>query len=188
MDLFSFISIALSFVYTAAALRLIGGLSAATNKQSRYIVHLIFIAVQIVSIVMSFWGTWALRDEVDWKLYKLILALMDGALYYFLATVLVPENPNEIKSWKNYYYENKNKFFCGVLVFLFYVQIHSIVLTNQEFLHPARLANLVALIPIYLGLRSKSHKVHLGIAIYYLIFVIIMVFTVASEPGWVDSF
>ena len=187
MDLFNFIIIALSFVYTAAVLRLLGGISAASNKQSRYFVHLIFIAVVILSIIMSFWGTWALRD-VDWKLYKFVIALMDGALYYFIATVLVPENPNEIESWRIYYFKNKHKFFYGMLFFLFYVQIHSIVLTDQEFLHPARLGNLIALIPIYLGLRSENHKVHVGIALYYIIFVITMVFTIASEPGWVDSF
>jgi len=187
MDLFSFISIALSFVYTAAALRLIGGLSAATNKQSRYIVHLIFIAVQIVSIVMSFWGTWALRDEVDWKLYKLILALMDGALYYFLATVLVPENPNEIKSWKDYYFENKHKLFYTILFFLFYIQIHAYVLTDQELFHLAQIFSLLNLVPIYFGLKSKNHKVHFAIAIYYLISITAMAFTVASEPGWIDQ-
>ena len=187
MDLFNYISIALSFVYTAAVLRLLGGISAATNKQSRYSVHLILIIVVIVSIVISFWGTWALRD-VEWKLYKFILALIDGAFYYFIATVLVPENPNEVESWKSYYYNIKHKYFYASLFFLFYVQIHSIVLTDQELLHPARLGNLIALVPIYFGIKSFNHKVHLGIAIYYIIFVTIMVFTIAAEPGWTDSF
>ena len=187
MDLFNYILIALSFVYTAAVLRLLGGISAATNKQSRYSVHLILIIVALLSIVISFWGTWALRD-VDWKLYKFILALLDGALYYFMATVLVPENPNEIESWKSYYFAIKNKYFYTILFFLFYVQIHSIVLTDQEFLHPARLGNLIALIPIYFGIKSSNHKVHFGIAIYYIALVIIMVFTIAAEPGWTDSF
>ena len=108
-----------------------------------------FIVVVLLSIVISFSGVWAVRD-VDWKLYKFIIALMDGALYYFIAAVLVLENPNEIESCRSYYYKNKHKFFLGMLFFLFYVQIHSIVLTDQEFLHPARLSNLVALIPIYL--------------------------------------
>lgn len=116
MEFFNYVSIALSFVYTAAVLRLLGGISAATNKQSRYIVHIIFIGVTIISIIISFWGTWSLRD-VDWKLYKFILALMDGAIYYFIATVLIPENPNEIQSWKDYYYKNKNKLFYGMLFF-----------------------------------------------------------------------
>jgi len=186
MDFFNFIIIALSFVYTAAVLRLLGGISSAVNKKSRYIVHLIFIIVIIISIIISFWGAWALID-VEWKLYKFIIALFDGALYYFIATVIIPENPNEIESWRTYYYSNKNKFFYGMLFFLFYVQIHSVVLIEQELFHPARLGNLIALIPIFLGLRSKNHKVHLGIALYYLLFVIIMVFTIASEPGWVDN-
>ncbi|WP_345276932.1 hypothetical protein [Litoribaculum gwangyangense] len=186
MDFFNYVSIALSFVYTAAVLRLLGGISSATNKQNRYIVHIIFLGVIIISIIISFWGTWALTD-VDWKLYKFILALMDGALYYFIATVLIPENPNEIVSWRDYYYKNKNKFFYGMLVFLVYIQVHSAVLINQELLHPARFGNLLAFIPIILGIRSKSHKVHLGIAIYYIVFVTLMVFTIASEPGWVDN-
>lgn len=186
MDFFNYVSIALSFVYTAAVLRLLGGISAATNKHSRYLVHLIFLVVIIISIIISFWGTWALTD-VDWKLYKFILALIDGALYYFIATVLIPENPNEIESWKDYYFKNKNKFFYGMLFFLIYVQIHSVILINQEFLHPARLGNLLALIPIIIGIKSYNHHVHLGIAIYYLIFVTIMVFTFASKPGWVDN-
>lgn len=187
MDFFNYILIAFSFVYTAAVLRILGGISAATNKERRYSIHLIFLVVILISIVISFWGIWALRD-VEWKLYKFILALMDGALYYFIATVLIPENPNEIESWKDYYYKNKHKLFYGMLFFLFYVQIHSVVLIEQELIHPARLGNLIALIPIYLGIQSKNHKIHFGIAIYYLIFVIMMVFTIASEPGWVDNF
>lgn len=186
MDFFNFIIIAFSFVYTAAVLRILGGISAATNKESRYSVHIIFLAVNIISIIISFWGTWALKD-VDWKLYKFILALMDGALYYYIATILVPENPNEVSSWKNYYFENKNKFFYGMLFFLVYIQVHSFVLIHQELWHPARLGNLLAFIPIIIGIRSKSHKVHLGLAIYYIVFVVFMVFTIAAEPGWVAN-
>ena len=186
MDLFSYLSIALSFVYTAAVLRILGGISAATNQQSRYIVHLLYLAVVIISIIISFWGSWALID-IEWKLYKFILALMDGALYYFIATVLIPENPNDIVSWKDYYYKNKNKFFYGMLIFLIYVQVHSVVLIDQEILHPARLGNLLSAIPIIIGIKSNNHKVHLGIAIYYIVFVTIMVFTIAANPGWVDN-
>jgi len=187
MDLFNYISIAFSFVYTAAALRLLGGLSSATNKDSRYIVHLLFIVVQLISIIMSFWGAWAVRDLEDWKLYKFILVLMDGALYYFIATVLVPENPNEIESWKDYYFKNKHKLYYTILLFLIYIQVNAFVLTNQDFFHPAQIFSLISLIPIYFGLKSKNHKIHFAIVIYYLIQVVTMVFTVSSEPGWIDQ-
>ncbi|WP_298237261.1 hypothetical protein [uncultured Algibacter sp.] len=187
MDLFNYISIAFSFVYTAAALRLLGGISSATNKQSRYLVHLLFIVIQLISIITSFWGAWALRDLEGWKLYKFLIVLMDGALYYFIATVLVPENPNEIKSWKDYYYKNKHKLYYAILTFLVYIQLNAYVLTDQKLFHPAQFFHLIGLFPIYFGLKSKNHKVHVVISLYYLILVLTMMFTVASKPGWIDQ-
>ncbi|MGC6431207.1 MAG: hypothetical protein ACON5F_09215 [Jejuia sp.] len=187
MELFNYISIALSFVYTAAALRLIGGLSSATNKDRRYIVHLLFIIIQLISIITSFLGIWGHRYIEDWKLYKFIFLLIDGALYYFIATVLVPENPNEINSWKDYYYKNKHKLFYAILTFLIYIQLNGFILTNQVRFEPVQLFHLVSLIPIFFGLKSKNHKVHVAIACFYLITVFTMMFTVASEPGWVNK-
>ena len=49
MELFNYIAIAFSFVYSTAAIRLIGGLSAAINKNSRYVVHLLFIVIMLIS-------------------------------------------------------------------------------------------------------------------------------------------
>lgn len=185
MELFNYISIAFSFVYTAAVVRHLGGLSSATNKDKRYIVHLLFIVIQLISIVTSFWGIWAHKDLEDWKLYKFIFLLIDGALYYFIATVLVPENPNEVVSWKDHYYKNKHKLFYAILIFLVYIQLNGFVLTGQLTFGPEQFFHIVALIPIYFGLKSKNHKVHLAIACFYLITTLIMMLTVASEPGWV---
>lgn len=44
MDFFNYILIAFSFVYTAAVFRILAGISAASNKERRYIVHLMFFA------------------------------------------------------------------------------------------------------------------------------------------------
>ena len=187
MELFDYIAIAFSFVYTAAALRLLGGLSAGIKKDRRYIVHLLFIVIQLVSIITSFWGVWAHRNLEDWKLYKFIFLLIDGALYYFIATVLVPENPNEIDSWKDYYYKNKHKLFYAILTFLVYIQLNGYILTGIFYFGPEQFFHLIGLVPIYFGLKSKNHKVHVTIACFYLIMVITMMLTVASEPGWVDQ-
>ncbi len=187
MELFEYIAIAFSFVYTAAALRLIGGLPAATNKDRRYIVHLIFIVIQLISIITSFWGVWAHSNLEDWKLYKFIFLLVDGALYYFIATVLVPENPNEIDSWKDHYYKIKHKLFYTFLIFLIYVQLNGYVLNGVFDFGPEQFFHVIFLIPIYFGLKSKNHKVHVAIAFFYLITTFTMMLTVASEPGWVNQ-
>ena len=187
MELFDYIAIAFSFVYTSAAIRLLGGLSSATNKERRYIVHLLFIIIILISIITSFWGIRAYRNLEDWKLYKFIFLLLDGALYYFIATVLVPENPNEIDSWKDHYYKNKHKLFFAMLIFLVYVQLNGYVLNSVFDLGPEQFFHVIFLIPIYFGLKSKNHKIHLAIACFYLITTFTMMLTVASEPGWVSQ-
>lgn len=187
MELFDYIAIAFSFVYTTAVIRLLGGLSAAINKDRRYIVHLLFIVIMLVSIITSFWGIWAHRNLEDWKLYKFIFLLIDGALYYFIATVLVPENPNEVDSWKDYYYKNKHKLFYAILTFLVYIQLNGLVLTGAFYFGPEQYFHLIFLIPIFFGLRSNNHKVHLAIACFYVISTFTMMLTVASEPGWVSQ-
>ncbi len=187
MELFNYIAIAFSFVYSTAAIRLIGGLSAAINKNSRYVVHLLFIVIMLISIITSFWGIWAHRNLEDWKLYKFIFLLIDGALYYFIATVLVPENPNEVDSWRDHYYKNKHKLFYAILTFLVYIQLNGFVLTGEFYFGPEQYFHIISLIPIFFGLRSKNHKVHLVIACFYIITTLTMMLTVASEPGWVDQ-
>lgn len=183
MELFNYLTIALSLLYTAAVLRVIGGISAASNKENRYFVHLILIAVSILSIVFSFWTSWAMK-ETQWTLPKFLLSLIDPALAYFIATVLIPENPNEIKSWKEYYYKNKHKYFIATLIYLIYIQFHGTILFNQPVLHIGKVAALIGLVPIYLGLKSSNHKIHAGIAVFYLLQILIMSFTIAVEPGW----
>jgi len=183
MELFDYLTIALSFVYSAAVLRVIGGLSAATNKENRYVVHLILILVSILSIVFSFWTSWSMK-ETEWTLPKFIFSLIDPALAFFIATVLIPENPNEIKSWKEYYYKNKNKYFIAILIYVIYIAFHSTILLNKPVFHAGNIAALIGLIPVVMGLKSSNHKIHLGIAIFYLIQILIISFTIAVEPGW----
>lgn len=51
IDLFDYLTIFLTLLYTAAVLKVIGGIFAASNKGNRYIVHLILILDSILSIV-----------------------------------------------------------------------------------------------------------------------------------------
>ena len=68
-----------------------------------------------------------------------------------------------------------------------YVQLNGYVLIGELYFGPEQFFHLIFLIPIYFGLKSKNHKVHVAIACFYLITVFTMMLTVASEPGWVDQ-
>ena len=182
MDLFSYLTIVFSLLYSVAILRLIGGLSSAFKKESRYWVHLIFVFVTIISIIFSFWTFWAFKD-VDWTLPRVLLHLIVPTIYYFMASLLIPENPNEIKSWKDYYFLHKNKYFIAVLITIIYVFISGFI-HDLPFNHPSRIGQLFGLIPIIFGLKSSNHFVHLLLALFYLTQILVMSFTIAVDPGW----
>lgn len=182
MDLFNYLTIIFSLLYSVAILRLIGGLSSAFKAESRYWVHLLFVFLTIFSIIYSFWTFWAFR-YVDWTLPLVLFHLIVPAIYSFMASVLIPENPGEIKSWKDYYYLHKNKYFFAFLILIIYVFISGFI-HDLPFNDVTRIAQLVAFIPIIFGLRSSKHSVHLVLALFYLIQILVLSFTVAVEPGW----
>ena len=140
MDLFSYLTIVFSLLYSVAILRLIGGLSSALKKESRYWVHLIFVFGAIISIIFSFWTFWAFRD-IDWTLPRVLLHLIVPSIYYFMASVLIPENPSEIKSWKDYYFLHKNKYFYAVLIIIIYMFISGFI-HDLPINHPSRIGQL----------------------------------------------
>lgn len=181
MELFSYLTIVFSLLYSVAILRLIGGLSSAFKAESRYWVHLLFVFLTIFSIIYAFWTFWAFRD-VDWTLPLVLFHLIVPAIYAYMASALIPENPNEIKSWKDYYYLHKNKYFFAILIITIYVFISGFIhgLTIDD---PTRIAQLSTLIPAIFGLKSSKHSVHLGIVLFYLTLILVLSFTVAAEPG-----
>ncbi len=182
MDLFSYLTIVFSLLYSVAILRLIGGFSSAFKAESRYWVHLIFVFVTIFSIIFSYWTFWAFKD-IDWTLPKVLFHLIVPTMYYFMASVLIPENPSEIQSWKDYYFLHKNKYFFAVLITIIYVIISGFI-HGIPFGHPSRIGQLFVLIPIIFGLKSSKHSVHLVVALFYLTQILVTSFTVAVEPGW----
>jgi hypothetical protein len=44
-----------------------------------------------------------------------------------MASVLIPENTSEIRSWKDYYYLHKDKYFFAILIIIIYVFISGFI-------------------------------------------------------------
>ena len=183
MDLFSYLIIGFSLFYTAAVMRLIGGLASATRKESRYSVHVLFIIFTILAIAFSFWTYWSFK-EVDWTFPKFLTALLDPGIFYFIATVLIPENSDKIKSWRTYYYNNKDKFFSAAILWVVYISFNGTILLGLPLNHPGRIGGLLGLIAAIIGLRSSKHKVHLIVALFFLLQILIMSFTIGFESAW----
>lgn len=183
MEIYSYLTIALTLFYTGTLLRLAGGLPSALKKEKRYSVHFLSIIAVFLFAIFAFWNNWALH-KTEWTLFKFMIATIEPTLYYFMATTLIPENTSEVASWKTHFYEVKNKFFFVLMLQMINLQVGGYILLGLNPFDPKQIGALVGFIPLAIAMSTKKHWVLFTIMLIYIIQVIVMALTFASEPGW----
>lgn len=159
MTLFEYLAIAFSLLYSLAALRLLGGLSSALERGRRHPLHLGLCLVLLFLVTISFWVFWSLRS-VEWTFAGFLAALaIPGALYYS-ASVLIPENPADVASWRDYYFEVHSAAFSGLALWALAAATSASVNLGMGLAHPARIVHVTALSIGVTGAVSSSHRVH----------------------------
>lgn len=78
------------------------GLPSALAPQRRYVLHLALTFNNLLLIALSFWTFWSLR-EVAWTFRGFTAALLIPGLLYHGAAALIPENPENVLSWRDHF-------------------------------------------------------------------------------------
>jgi len=164
-------------------MRLIGGLSSALNPERRYWIHSLLAFVILLAVAGSFWNFWGLK-EVNWTLSKFLLVLLIPGLWYYCSCVLIPENPNDINDWQEYYYSIRVRFFLGMVGWTLVIIATSFFILHLPVAHPARIGHFTSLGISVLGVISSNPRVHGGLVLVLSVIVIGMCATIASQPGW----
>ena len=183
MELYEYLAIGLTLFYTASLPHLAGGLTTVIKKDKVYSVHVLSIVTTFLYTLIGFWSTWAYHT-VEWTLWKFLFASLEPAFYYFIAAILIPNDALAVESWRDYFYENKNKFYTIMLLLLINIQVSGYFLLGLDPLSTSQIPALFAIIPLTIALRSKNHMVHMVIMILYLIQAVNMMSTIAAQPGW----
>jgi hypothetical protein len=159
MTLFEYLAIAFSLLYSLAALRLLGGLPSALERGRRHPLHFGLCLVLIFLVTISFWVFWSLR-VVEWTFAGFLAALaIPGSLYYS-AAVLIPENPADVASWRDYYFDVHASVFTGLALWALAAATSASVNLGMGLVHPARVVHVTALSIGLIGAASSSHRVH----------------------------
>lgn len=183
MEIYSYLTIGLTLFYTGSLLRLAGGLPSALKKEKRYSVHFLSIIAVFLFTIFGFWNGWGLH-KTEWTLFKFMIATIEPTLYYFMASTLVPENTSEVASWKTYFYKNKSKFFLVLMLQMINLQVAGYILMGLNPFDPKQLGALVGFIPLAIAMSTKRHWVLMTIMLLFIVQLIVMALTFASEPGW----
>jgi hypothetical protein len=110
MTLFEYIAVAASLICSFVAVRILGGVAAVLRSGERYWVHAAWIFLQLWLLSVQWWLFWAYRD-VEWSYGRFILALTPLGLLYLLSAILIPANVDQVVSWRQYYFDNRVRFF-----------------------------------------------------------------------------
>jgi len=183
MTLFEYLAIAFGLVYSIAALRVVGGLPFASVPERRYAVQLAVMLFHILGTAAGFWTFWSFR-EVEWSFPRFVLALTVPGVWFYCASVLVPENPESVVEWRAHYYAIRRRFYTGVGIWGVCAATSASVNLGMSFSHPARgvQASMVALGII--GAVTPNPRVHAGIALLFGALFAVWALSSGLAPDW----
>jgi len=167
MTLFEYLAIAFSLIFSASAMRLIGGLPHATQPGRRYSVHLAYVCFQLAATAAVFWVFWSFRD-LEWTFGTFLLVLVSPAIVYYNACTIVPEMPGEVGSWRDYFFAVRRRYFLGFVAWVVAVATISSIVMNVPVFHPVRLMQASLLVASLVGLWSADERVHKGLVLFFL--------------------
>jgi hypothetical protein len=183
MTLFEYLTVAFSLVYSLAALRLIGGISVAIAPTRRYRTHLLMTFALLLMIAGGFWTFWSLRD-VTWTFVGFLVSLSVVGLIYYLAAVLIPENPGHVTSWRDHYSAVRRRWYVGWGLWAVVIALNATVNLGFPLAHPSRAIQAASLIIGIVGASSSSDRVHEVLALVLLVGMVGMMLTIGLSPSW----
>ncbi len=131
MTLFEYLAAAYTLLLSFAVARLVFGLPSATLQDRRYWVHLVFVVAFAFFLAALFWGFWSFRD-VAWTFPRFLLALAVPVLALLMASTLIPESPENVESWRDFYYSVRLKYFSAWIVLGFLMATSSTFLIDTQ--------------------------------------------------------
>jgi hypothetical protein len=182
LSLFEYVAIAFSLIFSFAVLRLVGGISYALEPGRVYWVHAAHVGFQLLGSVISFWVMWSFR-EVEWTLPKFLLVLTGPTLYYFNASVLVPEAPASVESWREHYFSVRKRYWGAVCLWSLFATINGSVLLGMPLVHFMRTPPMVIFSLGIVGIVSASPRVHATLAIVLSCLAPLTALIFLSRPG-----
>jgi hypothetical protein len=171
MTLFEYLAIAFSIVFSMTAARLAAGLSHASDRERRSLVHLVHTSTLLLASIGVFWLFWGYRDAT-WTFFRFTLALANPGLLYVLAVTLIPDAPATVSSWQQHFDRIRWRYFLLVGTWVLVTAALTTVVLELPLTHPARAVQLLLLGLAAIGASSSRPRVQLWLAVSLALLVV----------------
>ncbi|MCP5058931.1 MAG: hypothetical protein GY937_19690 [bacterium] len=179
MTLFEYLAAAHTLILTFALTRALSGVALAIRPLRRSPLHLSWLGFIISNCLFAFWAMWGYTD-VEWTLVRFIGLLTVPALMYVFSSIVIPQNPSAIESWRDYFFEYRVPLFAtGALLFM------AIAFSNQfiQGVSPTHALEIIlyATIGVFsIGVGSSSARVHTALAFWPPVFFVLILILMAQ--------
>ncbi len=168
MSIFEFVLTGLTLVLALVITRILGGLRWVIAPGRAYWVHAVMVLQLLLLTSLIWWGLWYAKDT-QWTYLSFAYNLLIGpGILYFSATLLVPDNPRRVRSWREHYYRVHRLFFGAFALLVVIIFFGSLFYTGTPLLHFTRIIQFGVLVLCLVGAVSRSHRVHGAIALSLL--------------------
>ena len=113
------------------------------------------MAVWLWGFVVSWWNIWIYRD-LEWTFLRFLLFLSINGPLLFIAYTLVPDNPEQVGSWKEHFYATCRRFFGATIVFYVIVLIQLAVLVSGPLLAATPTVMALLLVSAIVGFANAK--------------------------------
>jgi hypothetical protein len=155
VTLFEYIAIAFSLVQSFTVLRALSGIPHAIQRARRYWVHMTWLGSTLATVLFTFWTFWWNRDA-EWNFVLFALALVPPSVLYVFVSLLVPQDPAAVASWREHFFAVRFRLFVTAIVWditFFWAAL----VRSDEFSTPGAFALLVV---HFLGAISARPVLH----------------------------
>ena len=174
MTTFEYLAVAYSLLFSVTALRLVGALPYVFRRERVYWVHAAVVVLLIFATVFNFW-TFLAYQNIEWTFSKFLGLLAIPATLYFMASMIVPDDPHIIESWKEHYYHRRVHYYSGQVGWMVFAIINTTFILDLPITHPMRGLQVGLLVMGLCALSSKREIVHKAVVGFTFIFLIIAV-------------
>ena len=181
MSQFEYLTITYTLVLSFAGIRLVEALPHTTDATRRYWVHVIYVFLLLIAALVLFWTHWS-TNEIEWTFLTFTINLLGPGVIYFLSCIIVPNEPEDVGSWFDYFFSVRRKWFAGICIWAWIMAANTTLVLGTPLIHSSRIIQIGLLILGLSGLATDKPRIH-GPIVALALLVVIIATAILYRPG-----
>ena len=183
MTLFEYLTVAISIVLSMSIVRALENVGDVVDPARRDRVHVIWFLAKGFSPALTWWSIWGLHDQTTWNYFAFLLCLTGPVVLFFQITTLTTREPDEVPDWGEHFMAVRRRFFgaeiAGAFVSPALIASLGDYRTMQFLLAGAVFEATLGVI----GLSTENRRVHLALAIFVVLRLMVLTSFVYQPMG-----